>query len=76
MFLVHFHYEDYFNNVLPKCLQLLWDKQNNCIFNLYMPSVLYVGHRQIAQTQIRRHRMRRLIRVSTVSLHNFLLKLV
>ena len=46
-----------------------------CIFKPYMPSVLYVGHRQIAQTQIRRHRMLRLIRVSTVCLHNFLLKL-
>ena len=62
-------------NKLPKFLQLLWDNQNNCIFNPYMPSVLYVGHRQIAQTQIRCHRMRRLIRVSTVCLHNFLLKL-
>ena len=31
MFLVHFHMEDYFINILPKFLQLLWDKQNNCI---------------------------------------------
>ena len=75
MFLVHFHLEDYSNNILPKLLQLLWDKQNNCIFNPYMPSVLFVGHRQIVQTQIRCHRMWRLIRVSTVFLHKFLLKL-
>ena len=31
MSLVHFHKEDYFNNILPKFLQLLWDKQTNCI---------------------------------------------
>ena len=31
MFLVYFHQEFYFNNLLPKFLQLLWDKQNNCI---------------------------------------------
>ena len=74
MFLVHF-LEDYFNNILPKFLQLIWDKQNNCILNPYMPSVPFVGHRQIVQTQIRRHKMRRLIRVSTICLHNFLLKL-
>ena len=30
MFLVHF-LEEYLNNILPKFLQLLWDKQNNCI---------------------------------------------
>ena len=76
MFRVHFHQEDYFNNLLPKFLQLLCDKQNNCIFISYMPSARYVEHWQIAQTQITRgHRMRRLIRVSTVCLHNFLLKL-
>ena len=44
-------------------------------FNPYMPSVLFVGHRQILQTQIRSHRMRRLIRVSTVCLHNYLVKI-
>ena len=31
MILVHFNLEDYFNNILPKFLQLLWDKQINCI---------------------------------------------
>ena len=35
MIIVHIHQEDYFNNLLPKFLQLLWDKQNNCIFNPY-----------------------------------------
>ena len=75
MFLVHFHKEDFFNNILPKFLQLLWDKQNNCIFNLYMPSIFFVGQRQIVQTQIRLHKMRHMIRVSTVYLHTFLLKL-
>ena len=38
----------------------------------YKSSVLFVGHRQTVQTQIRRHRTRRLIRVSIVSIHNFL----
>ena len=66
MFLVHFHKEVYF-----KFLQLLWDKQNNCMFNPYMPSVLFVGHRQILQTQIIRHKLWRLIRGSTVCLYNF-----
>ena len=44
-------------------------------YSPYMPSVLFVGHRQTVQTHIGRHRMRRLIRVSTVCWHNFLLKL-
>ena len=42
--------------------------------NPYMPSVLLWGIIiQTMQTQIRRHRMRRLIRVSTVCLQNILL---
>ena len=44
------------------------------LLNTYKPSVLFVGHRQTAQTQIRRRRTRRLIGVSTVSLQNVLLK--
>ena len=41
----------------------------------YMPSVLFLGHRQIMQNQIRCHSLTRcLIRVSTVCLHYFLLK--
>ena len=40
----------------------------------YKPTiVLFVGHRQTAQNQIRRHKMRRLIRFSTVCKHKFLL---
>ena len=42
--------------------------------NTYTPGVLFVGHRPIVQTQIRRRTRRRLIRVSTVCLHNVLLK--
>ena len=42
--------------------------------NTYKPSVLFVGHRQPVQTQIRRRRTRRLIRVSTVCLQNISLK--
>ena len=38
--------------------------------NPYKPIVLLVGHRQTVQTQIRRRRTRRLIRVSTVCLQN------
>ena len=41
---------------------------NTClVFNPYKPSVPFYGHRQTVQTQIRRHRTRRLIRVFTVS---------
>ena len=49
MVLVHFH------SILPKFLQLVWDKQNNSNFDPYMPSVVFVGHWQIVQTLIRRH---------------------
>ena len=38
------------------------------------PSVLFVGHRQTEQTQIRCCRTQRLIRVSTAYLQNVLLK--
>ena len=38
------------------------------------PSVLYVGHRQSVQNQIRRRKTRRLITFSTVCLQKFLLK--
>ena len=40
--------------------------------NPYMHSVLFVGRRQTVQTQTRRRRERRLIRVSTVCLHSVL----
>ena len=40
----------------------------------YKPRILFVGRRQIMQTQTRRRRTRRLIRVSTVFLQNVLLK--
>ena len=42
--------------------------------NPYTPGVLFVGHRQTVQTQIRCRTMRCLIRVSTVCLQNVLLK--
>ena len=44
------------------------------VVNLYMSSILFVGHRQTVQTHIRCGRMRHLIRVSTVCLGNALLK--
>ena len=44
------------------------------VVNLYMPSILFVGHRQTVKTQIRRRRMRHLIRVSTVCLQKALSK--
>ena len=40
----------------------------------FRPSVLFVGHKRTVQTQIRHHRTRRLIRVSTLCLHNVLFK--
>ena len=42
--------------------------------NPFSPSVLFVGHEQTVQTQIRRRKTRGLIRVSTVSLQNVLTK--
>ena len=44
------------------------------VVNPKRPNVLLVGHRQTVHTQIRRHKKRRLIRVSTVCLHNALLR--
>ena len=41
---------------------------NFIVLNPLKPSVLFVGHWQTVQTQIRRHRTRRLIRVSSVCL--------
>ena len=40
--------------------------------NSFKSSVLFVGHRQRVETQTRRRRVRRLIRVLTVCLHNVL----
>ena len=42
------------------------------LFNPYTPSLLYMGHRQITQTQVRSIRMRRVIRVSTFCSENVL----
>ena len=44
------------------------------LVNPYKPSVLFVGHRQSAKTQIRRRLTRRLISFSTVCLQNSVLK--
>ena len=44
------------------------------VFNPYKPIVIFVGQMQTVQTQTRRRRPRRLIRVSTVCLLNVLLK--
>ena len=52
----------------------------NVMFNPYKHSVLFVGHRQTVHTQLRRRRMRclirtrRLIKVSTDCLQNVLLE--
>ena len=43
--------------------------------NTYKPGVLFVGYKQTVQTQLRRRKTRRLIRVSTVFLKNVLSKL-
>ena len=42
--------------------------------NPYKPSVIFVGHRQTVQNQIRRHRTWRLIRFCTACIQNILLK--
>ena len=42
-------------------------------FNPYKHSVLFLGHRPIVKTQIRRHKLRRLVSVSTVCLQKSLL---
>ena len=42
--------------------------------NPYKPSVLFVGHRQTVQNQIRRRKTRLLIKFSTVCLQKFLLR--
>ena len=44
------------------------------VINPYKPNVLFVGHRETVQIQIRRHRTHRLIRVSTVCAQNVVLK--
>ena len=60
-------------NVLNRYLQPFWVFSFSS-FNPYKPSVLFKGHRQIVQTQIRRRVLRRLIWVSTVCLQNVLLE--
>ena len=52
------------------------ESQKSCLLNPYKLSVLFVGQRQTLQTQIRRQRMRRLIRVSSVCLQNVLPKFI
>ena len=42
--------------------------------NPYKPGVHFVGHRQKVQTQIRRRRTRRLIRIFTICLQNIQLE--
>ena len=44
-------------------------------FNPYKPSVPFWGHRQTVQTEIRRRGTRRLIRVFTVCLQEFLFEI-
>ena len=43
--------------------------------NPFNDSVLFIGRRQTVQNQTRRHRTRRLIRISIVCLQNILFKL-
>ena len=42
--------------------------------NPYKQGVLFVGHRQIVENQIRRRKMRRLIRFSTICLQSIILQ--
>ena len=47
------------------------DANEHSNINQFKPSVLLVGHMQTVDTQTRRHKMRRLIRVSTVCLCSY-----
>ena len=51
------------------------DIKQRSVLNPYKPRVLFVGHRQTVQTQIRRRRTPRLIRVYIVCLQNVLSKI-
>ena len=64
------HYGSNTNNV--KCVDdtLSFDRPR---FNLCKPGVHFVGYRQTVQTELRRRRMRCVIRVSIVCLQNALL---
>ena len=55
-------------------IQLMSVTYTTKVFNPYKTSVLFVGHRQIVQAKIRRHRLQCLIRFSTEYLQNVLLK--
>ena len=48
------------------CIIDLKGNQNGATPNPYKPSILFLGHMQTVQTQIRRHRTRRLIKIFTV----------
>ena len=45
------------------------------LLNPYKPSVVFIGHRQTVQSQIRRRRTRRLIRVFTVCWQEYLFEI-
>ena len=63
------------NYHLDKCGRLRPSPHAHSLYiNPYKPSVLFIGHRQTVQTQIRHHRTRRLIRVSTVCSQNVILE--
>ena len=55
-----------------KTTEMLTGENIDADLNPFKPSVLFVGHRQTVHTQIRRHRTRRLIKVSTVCLQTIL----
>ena len=55
-----------------KLLAFIFEQPSYILINPYKPSILFVGQRQTMQTQIRRYRMLRLIRVSTLCHQNVL----
>ena len=67
VFFVHFKAKNNDNSYFYKNYRLSFQWVPYYL-NPYKPSVFFVGHRQTVQTQIRRHRTWRMIRVFTVCL--------
>ena len=69
LILLNEFWKRYEMRVFPNMLSLFRNE-----FNPFKPFVLFVGHRQTVQTQIRRSKTRSLIWVSIVCLQNILSK--
>ena len=66
-----------FQNFKPFYMHIHYQSRNICLgglSHLTKPGIPFLGHRQTLQTQIRRHRTRRLTRIYTVCSQEFLSK--